>query len=74
MTKDMQTLINRLREGQKGCEDKCLDLQTLRFEAKQSEMRLYDEYVTYWFKNDPKNPNDSRAVLRYIESLVNPGT
>jgi len=59
---DIQNLINRLKEMQKNCEDKCIDLQSLKFEAKESEMRLYDDNVNYWFKNDPKNPNDPKII------------
>jgi len=59
---ELQTLINRLKEMQKGCEDKCIDLQTLKFEAKESDMRLYDQSTTYWFKSDPKNPNDPKII------------
>jgi len=67
---ELQTLITRLKEMQKGCEDKCIDLQTLKFEAKESEMRLYEVKSglptalgqSYYFKSDPKNPNDPKIT------------
>jgi hypothetical protein len=59
---ELQALIERLKGNNKGCEDKCIDLQTLKFEAKESEMRLYDQSTTYWFKSDPKNPNDPKVI------------
>lgn len=62
MDKELQSLIGRLEEYRKGCEDKCIDLQGLKFEAKEGEMRLYNEFRSYYFKNDPKNPRDPRII------------
>ena len=59
---ELQSLIGKLKEHNKSCEDKCLDLKTLKFEAKESEMRLYDESKSYYFKNDPKNPKDPKVI------------
>lgn len=62
MDKELQTLIQRLRDNSTGCEDKCIDLQILKFEAKEGEMRLHNDFQNLWFKNDPKNPNDPKIV------------
>lgn len=62
MDKELQSLIGRLQDYLKGCEDKCLDLQALKFEAKESEMRLYNEFRSYYFKNDPKNPRQPKII------------
>lgn len=62
MDKELETLIHRLGDNATGCEDKCVDLQGLKFEAKEGEMRLYNEFLSYWFKNDPKNPRDPKIV------------
>jgi hypothetical protein len=62
MDKELTTLIGRLQDYQKGTEDKCLDFQALKFEAKESEMRLYTPSRSYFFKSDPKNPNDPKII------------
>jgi len=68
MDKELTALIGRLQDHSKGCEDKCLDLKALRFEAKEGEMRLYLAGVdgapmkSYYFKNDPKNPRDPKII------------
>jgi len=62
MDKELTTLIGRLQDYQKGCEEKCLDFQALKFEAKESEMRLYTPMRSYFFKNDPKNPRDPKII------------
>jgi len=62
MDTELKALIGRLEDYRKGCEDKCIDLSTLKFEAKEGEMRLYNETRSYYFKNDPKNPKDPRVV------------
>ena len=62
MDKELETLIHRLGDNRGGCEDKCLDLQTLKFETKEGEMRLYNESRSYYFKDDPKNPKDPKVT------------
>lgn len=62
MHKDLSDLITRLKFYSEGCEEKCVDLQQLKFEAKESEMRLYNEFRSYFFKNDPKNPREPKIV------------
>ena len=62
MDKELEALIGRLKDYQQGCENKALDLLTLRFESKEGEMRLYNETRSYFFKNDPKNPKDPRIT------------
>lgn len=62
MDKELETLICRLKEYEQGCENKALDLQILKFESKEGEMRLYNETRSYYFKNDPKNPKDPRIT------------
>ena len=53
MDKELTTLIGRLQDNSKGCEEKCLDFQALKFEAKESEMRLFTPSRSYFFKSDP---------------------
>jgi len=62
MDKELETLIHRLGDNRGGCEDKCLDLQTLKFATKEGEMRLYNESHSYYFKYDPKNPKDAKVT------------
>jgi hypothetical protein len=62
MDKELTTLIGRLQDNSKGCEEKCLDFQALKFEAKESEMRLFTPSRSYFFKSDPKNPKDPKIV------------
>lgn len=62
MDQELTTLIQRLKDNEKGCENQCLDLQTLKFEAKEGAMRLYNEFHSYWFRHDPKNPRDPRII------------
>jgi len=64
MDKELSTLIERLQGHTKSCEDKCLDLKVLKFEAKEGEMRLYLDGTdrTYYFKSDPKNPRDPKII------------
>ena len=62
MDKELQILIGRLQDYSKGCEDKCLDFQALKFEAKESEMRLYTDFRSYYFKSDPKNPRHPKVI------------
>jgi hypothetical protein len=64
MDKELSALIERLQGHTKSCEDKCLDLKALKFEAKEGEMRLYLDGTdrSYYFKSDPKNPKDPKIV------------
>jgi hypothetical protein len=62
MDKELTTLIGRLQDYQKGAEEKCLDFQALKFEVKESEMRLYTPTHSYFFKSDPKNPKDPKII------------
>jgi hypothetical protein len=62
MDKEISTLVERLEGYAGGCEDKCLDFQALKFEAKEGEMRLYNDFRSYFFKSDPKNPKDPRII------------
>jgi len=62
MDKSFRGLLERLEEFSKGCEDKCLDMQSLKFESKESEMRLYTDAVSYYFKTDPEKPKHPKVV------------
>ena len=62
MDQELKSLIGRLTEYSKGCEDKCLDFQAVQFEAKESESRLHTPMRSYFFKSDPKNPRDPKIV------------
>lgn len=62
MDQELKALLGRLTEHSKGCEDKCLDLQTVQFEAKESELRLHTPMRSYFFKSDPKNPREPKIV------------
>ena len=59
---DLKTLIERLQGYEVGCEDKCLDLRGLQFEAKEGELRLYNPNHSYYFKSDPKNPRGPKII------------
>lgn len=59
---DPQQILHRLKEQTRNCEEKLLDLQTLKFESKEGEMRLYDQSQSYYFKYDPKNPKDPKII------------
>jgi hypothetical protein len=59
---ELQALIGRLKDYQVGCEDKVIDLQQLKFDIKDGEMRLYNDFRSYFFKNDPKKPNDPKII------------
>lgn len=62
MDKELETLIGRLKDYQCGCEDKCLDLQQLKFDVKEGEMKLFNDFHSYFFKSDPKNPRDPKII------------
>ena len=62
---DEVTLSNLLAKQElqsKGCEEKCLDFQALKFEAADGDLRLYNDFQSYYFKRDPKNPKDPKVV------------
>jgi len=62
MDKELQTLIQRLKDNVLGCEDKCVNLGMLKFEARDGAMRLFSELTSYYFKTDAKNPRDPKVV------------
>jgi hypothetical protein len=68
MDKELTALIGRLQDHTKSCEDKCLDLKALKFEAKEGEMKLFlagadgTPMKSYYFKADPKNPRDPKII------------
>ena len=59
---EIESLISRLKSLEQGCEDKCLDLKTLKFDVQEGEMRLFNPFQVYYFKIDPKNPKDPKIV------------
>jgi hypothetical protein len=59
---DIITLIARLKTLTESCEDKFLDLKTLKFDINEGEMKLYDPFHNYFFKYDPKNPKDPKVI------------
>lgn len=59
---ELETLAERLEVHTKGCEEKCIDLQTLRFSVEEGDMRLYNNFHSYFFKRDPKNPRDPKII------------
>jgi hypothetical protein len=58
----MRSLIEKLKSQSDGCEEKCIDLRNLKFEAKEGEVRFIDGVWSYYFKSDPKKPNDPKVV------------
>lgn len=58
----VKELIHNLSEHSKGCEDRCVDLRTIKFEAKDGEASLVGESGVYFFKNDPSNPKDPEVI------------
>jgi hypothetical protein len=58
----IRTLIERLKTLTMSCEDKHLDLKTLQFDSEEGEMRLYNQFHSYYFKSDPKNPKDIKIT------------
>lgn len=62
MDKTFKSLLERLEGYSRGCEDKCLDMQSLKFESKETEMRLFTDSVSYYFKTDPENPKHPKVV------------
>jgi len=55
-------LIQALSEHSSGCEDRCVDLRTVKFESKDGEAMLVGDAGTYYFKSDPKNPKDPEVT------------
>jgi len=58
----VKELIHGLSEHANGCEDRCIDLRTIKYEAKDGEVQLVGESGTYFFKSDPNNPKDPEIV------------
>ena len=59
---DIQKLIAKLKSHEEGCEDKFIDFKILKFDIKENEMKLYNDFQVYYFKSDPKNPKDPRIT------------
>jgi len=55
-------VIGRLKFYSEGCEDKCLDLQALKFGVDDTGTKLDAGFSTYYFPTDPKNPKDPKVV------------
>lgn len=55
-------LLEKLEAYQKGCLEKCLDMQSVKFEVKETEMRLFTDEVSYFFKSDPEKPKHPKVV------------
>jgi hypothetical protein len=54
-------LLNQLQYVGKNCEEKFLDLKTLKFEIIENDMVLSNDFYKYFFKTDPKNPKDPKV-------------
>lgn len=59
---DIQDLITRLKDLEGGCVDNFIDMKQLKFDIKESEMKLYNDFKNYYFKSDPKNPRDKKII------------
>ena len=59
---DIQELIDRLKDLEKGCVDQFIDLKILKFDIHENEMKLYNDFHNYFFKSDPKNPRDPKII------------
>jgi hypothetical protein len=59
---ELKQLIDHLKSLETGCEDKCLDLKTLKFDIKENEMRLFNDFQNYYFKTDAQNPKNSKVT------------
>lgn len=59
---DVDELMAKLVNGSRGCEDRFIDLKTLKYHAAPGEMKLYNDNETYHFKSDPKNPRDPKIT------------
>lgn len=62
MNKELGKFVEKLQGYSKGCEEKCLDFSQLQFEAKEGEMRLYNQFRSYYFKSDPEKPKHPKIV------------
>lgn len=58
----IQDLIDKLKDNDRGCETKCLDISQLHFDAADGEARLYNDYHSYYFKKDTVNPRSPKVV------------
>jgi hypothetical protein len=69
---DIRELIGRLSDLEKGCTDKFIDLKTLKFDIHESDMKLFNDFHKYFFKNDPKNPKDPKIIyaIKQFVSLM----
>jgi len=59
---EMQDLIVKLKDLEQGCADQFIDLKILKFSIKENEMKLYNDFHNYYFKNDPKNPKNPKVI------------
>lgn len=59
---DIQDLIARLKDLEKGCADQFVDLKLLKFDSVENEMSLFNEFHKYFFKVDPKNPRNPKVI------------
>jgi hypothetical protein len=60
--KDVSQLIARLKDLEQGCADQSIELKALRFDIHENEMKLFNDFHNYFFKNDPKNPRDPKVI------------
>jgi len=58
----IKELSHKLTEHSDGCEERCVDLRTVKYEAKDGEISLVGDSGTYYFKNDPNNPKDPEVT------------
>jgi hypothetical protein len=70
MKKGVHDLIARLKDLEQGCEEQLIDLKMLKFDIHENEMKLYNDFHNYYFKNDPKNPRDLR-IIHAIKQFCN---
>lgn len=62
MNDELQVFVDKLQKYSETCEDKFLDFQNLQFEAKEGEMKLYSQFRSYFFKNDPEKPKHPKII------------
>jgi len=55
-------LLKKLSAYMQGCEDKCIDLRTLTFDAKNGETGLSGKDEFYVFKRNTLKPKDAKTV------------
>lgn len=58
----LKEIADRLKFNNRSCEDKCIDLKTLKFDAKEGEIKLFNDFRSYYFPSDPKNPKDPKIT------------